>query len=148
MQQQLISLNVDLHQLQQDGYDIEVKGGHLVVRHIPYVTPGKQLDYGTLVCVLNYASPTKLSPPPDHTIYFIGETPCNSSGQPLVAIINNSSRQQLTNDLIVNHYFSSKPVSGNYPNYHEKIRTYSEILSIHAKVVDSTVTTKPKKQSK
>lgn len=148
MQQQLISLNPDLFQLQEEGYDIEVKGGHLVVRQIPYVTPAKLLSYGTLVCVLNYGSPTRVSPPPDHTIYFIGAEPCNASGQPLTSIINSSAKQILTNELTVDHYFSSKPLTGNYPNYYEKIRTYSEILSIHAKAIDNTVTTKPKKQQR
>lgn len=143
MQQQLISLNPDLNRLQEEGYDIEVKGGHLVVRQIPYVTPYKNVAYGTLVCVLNYATPTKISTPPDHTIFFNGETPCNADGQPLVAIINNSNSQQLTNELLVTHYFSSKPSSGNYPNYYEKIRTYAEILSINAKAIDIQVTTKP-----
>jgi len=123
MQQQLISLNPDLHRLQEEGYDIEVKGGHLVVRQIPYATPSKNVAYGTLVCVLNYATPT-----------------------PLVAIINNSNRQQLTSELLVTHYFSSKPSSGNYPNYYEKIRTYAEILSINAKAIDIAVTTKPFKK--
>jgi hypothetical protein len=147
MQQQLISLNPDLNRLQEEGYDIEVKGGHLVVRKIPYATPSKNVAYGTLVCVLNYATPTKISTPPDHTIFFCGETPCNSDGQPLVAIINNSNKQQLTSEILVTHYFSSKPSSGNYPNYYEKIRTYAEILSINAKAIDIAVTTKPFKKS-
>lgn len=146
MQQQLINLNPDLNRLHEEGYDIEVKGGHLVVRQIPYATPTKSVALGTLICVLNYASPTKISTPPDHTISFNGETPCNSNGQPLDAIINNSNRLQLTNELMATHYFSSKPLSGNYLNYYEKIRTYAEILSIHAKAIDRTVTTKPFKK--
>ena len=147
MQQQLISLNPDLNRLQEEGYDIEVKGGHLVVRQIPYATPSKNVAYGTLVCVLNYATPTKISTPPDHTIFFCGEMPCNSDGQPLVAIISNSNRQQLTSELLITHYFSSKPSSGNYSNFYEKIRTYAEILSINAKAIDIKVTTKPLKKA-
>lgn len=145
MQQQLISLNPDLNRLKKEGYDIEVKGGYLLVRQIPYATSSKSVALGTLICVLNYASPTKISTPPDHTIFFNGETPCNAIGQPLDAIINNSNRQQLTNELFATHYFSSKPLSGNYPNYYEKIRTYAEILSIHAKANDSKATIKPLK---
>lgn len=144
---QLINHNPDLNRLQEEGYDLEVKGGHLVVRQIPYVTPSKNVALGTLVCVLNYASPTKISTPPDHTIFFFGETPCNSNGQALDAIINNSNRQQLTSEILVTHYFSSKPLSGNYANYYEKIRTYAEILSINAKVIDSTVTARPFKKA-
>jgi len=147
MPQQLINLNPDLNRLQEEGYDIEVKGGYLVVRQIPYATSTKNIAVGTLICILNYASPSRISTPPDHTIFFSGETPCNSDGQPLVAIINNSNRQQLTSELLATHYFSSKPLSGNYPNYYEKIRTYAEILSINAKAIDNSVTTKPFKKS-
>lgn len=143
MQQPLINLNPDLKRLQDDGYDIEVIGGHLVVRHIPYATPSKNVAFGTLICVLTYSSPTKISTPPDHTIYFNGETPCNKDAQPLDSIINNANSHQLTTELAATHYFSSKPVAGNYPSYYEKIRTYAEILSINAKAIDSSVTTKP-----
>jgi hypothetical protein len=146
MQQQLISLNPDLNRLHEDGFDISISGGYLIVRQIPYVTINQQVALGELICVLTYASPTIVSPPQDHTIYFSGETPCNSTGVALDSIINNSQRQQLTTEIIATHYFSSRPISGNYPNYFEKIRTYSEILSIHAKAIDKDVTTKPKKQ--
>lgn len=148
MQQQLINLNSDLNQLYLDGYDIVVNGGHLIVHQIPYVTPEKIVDYGSLVCVLTYTSPTKVSPPHDHTIFFMGHTPCDANGVALNSIINHSNRQQLTTEIIVSHYFSSKPISGNYPNYYEKIRTYAEILSIHAKSIDNSLTTKPKRYSR
>ena len=144
MPQQLINHSPDLKRLQDEGYELEVSGGHLIVHHIPYVNPEKEIKYGTLVCVLTLAGPSRTGRPPDHTIYFSGETPCNSDGSTLNSIINNSNRQQLTETIVVNHYFSSKPQSGNYENYYEKIRTYSEILSAQAKAIDCTVTTKPK----
>ncbi len=143
MQQQLISHSPDLKRLLDEGYEFEIKGGHLVVHHIPYVTPAKEIKYGKLVCVLTLAGPSRTGKPQDHTIYFSGETPCNSDGSVLIAIINNSSRQQLAEDLIVNHYFSSKPTSGNYENYYEKVRTYSEILGAQARAINCTVTARP-----
>lgn len=146
MPQQLINHSPDLKRLQDEGYEFEVSGGHLIVHHIPYVNPEKEIKYGTLVCVLTLASPNRTARPPDHTIYFCGETPCNADGTALTSIINNSNRQQLTESILVNHYFSSKPASGNYENYYEKVRTYSEILSAQAKSIDNTVTTKPNKQ--
>ena len=146
MPQQLINHSPDLKRLQDEGYELEVSGGHLIVHHIPYVNPEKKIKYGTLVCVLTLASPNRTARPPDHTIYFCGETPCNADGTVLTSIINNSNRQQLTESILVNHYFSSKPASGNYENYYEKVRTYSEILSAQAKSIDNSVTTKPNKQ--
>lgn len=144
MQQQLINLNPDLQQLWDEGYGLEVNGGHLLAHHIPYVNPNKEVKYGILVCVLTLATPSKVARPQDHTIYFCGETPCDANGLALTAIINNSQPQQLTSTILVNHYFSSKPASGNYDNYYDKIRTYSEILSAQAKAIDPTVTTKPR----
>jgi hypothetical protein len=146
MQQQLINLSADLKRLQDEGYDMEISGDkYLLVHHIPYVTLNKEIKYGTLVCILNLrgTNTTNLSPPADHTIYFQGETPCNSDGSPLTAIINNSNPNRLTETINVNHYFSSKPAAGNYPNYFEKIRTYAEILLAQAKSINDSVTTRP-----
>ena len=143
MQQQLINHSPDLMQLQEEGYLFEISGGHLIVHHIPYVTASKEIKYGSLVCSLTLASPTRTGKPPDHTIYFCGDTPCHADGTTLCDIINNSNRQQLSESIVVNHYFSSKPKWGNYQNYYDKVRTYSEILSAQAKVIDSKVNTKP-----
>jgi hypothetical protein len=148
MQQQLINLNSDLHQIWSEGYDVRVCGGYLLVHHIPYVTPHKIVDYGTLVCPLTLAGPNRIGKPKDHTIHFKGETPCHYDGTPLIEIINNSKTVQLTEEIVVNHYFSSKPRSGKYSDYYEKIRTYSEILSSQAKAIDSLVTSKPHKNER
>lgn len=143
MQQQQINLNDDLGKLRDAGYDLEVDGGHLLVHQIPYVNADKKIKFGTIVTVLTYASPNIIGLPQDHTVYFKGEIPCDHNGEQLSSIINNSTTIQLTEKIVVNHYFSSKPKSGNYPNYFEKIRTYGEILSAQAKALDPSVSAKP-----
>ncbi len=148
MHQQLISLSPDLKKLSDEGYDLEISGGHLLVHHIPYLNSSLKVMLGTLVTPLTLASPTHAGKPKDHTIYFCGEAPCDKDGKILSSIINNSHNQQLSGSILVNHYFSSRPVSGNYPDYYEKIRTYSEILSSQASAVDNTVTSKIKKEIK
>lgn len=146
MLQQLINHNTDLNRLHEDGYQLEVNGGHLLAHQIPYVNENAEIKLGTLVCVLTFASPTRLAPPQDHTIFFCGEKPCDKNGAPLDAIINNSNSQQLANSILVNHYFSSKPKAGNYANYYDKIRTYAEILSSQAMAIDKMVTAKPNRK--
>ena len=37
MSQQLISRNPDLRRLREEGYDIELRAGHLLVKGVPYV---------------------------------------------------------------------------------------------------------------
>lgn len=148
MQPLLISHSPDLLKLWETGYDIEINGSQfLLAHHIPYVTSSKEIKYGSLVCVLTLVTPTRAGVPPDHTIYFIGEIPCDSNGIALNSIINNTALHNLAGGIVVNHYFSSKPIGGNYPDYYEKVRTYAEILSREARAIDSSVTCRPKKSA-
>lgn len=147
MLQQLISHNPDIARLIEEGYQVSLseQGGHLIVRHIPYLTFELKVEYGTFVTLLHLNSPSKVGPPPDHTIYFQGKTPHNADGAALTAVINNSNKANV-GGIDVDHYFSSKPASGNYPNYYEKIRTYGEILGSQAREIDPSATAKPDKQ--
>lgn len=136
MQQQLINHNPDLAKLKAKGYEMEVKSGqYLLVHQIPFVNEKKEIKNGTLVCTLDLVSPSRVGKPKNHTAFFIGETPCDYNGQPLKAIINNSRTQNLTTDITVNHYFSSKPAYGYYRDYYEKIHTYATILTSHAEAI-------------
>lgn len=130
MLQQLINHNSDIKDLHSKGFDIEVLGGQfLLVHQVPYINRQKQIKKGTLVCVLTLSNPKTLSKPKDHTIHFIGETPCDFNGNPLKGLINNSNKRKLSQDITVNHFFSSKPITGNYKNYYDKVNTYVKILS-------------------
>jgi hypothetical protein len=130
MQQLLIDHSPDLKKLQDSGFNLEISGGqYLLVHHIPYLNPVREIKDGTLVCTLTLSTPTKTGPPQNHTAYFIGETPCDSNGNALIGIINNSNSQKLSDNLTINHYFSAKPPSGNYVDNYEKVRTYYMILS-------------------
>lgn len=144
MLQQLINHSPDIKKLVDDGYDLEIIGGaYLLARNIPFVTSTRQVSYGTIVTVLTLVAPNQVGVPPDHTVYFIGDKPCDAQGQPLMSIINSSGNQQLATDIQINHYFSSKPISGNYRDYYEKVRTYAEILSAQAKILDPQVSARP-----
>ncbi len=144
MSLQMINHSPDLLRLQEEGYRLSIRNNQfLVVDHCPYVNSNKEIKYGQLVCVLSLAGPNRTGTPPDHTIYFVGETPCDASGSPLTGIINNSTRQRLVEELIIDHYFSSKPVSGAYKDYYDKVRTYAEILGAQARTIDKNATEKP-----
>lgn len=146
MQQQLINLSPDIKRLLDDGYELEISGGHLLVHHIPYVNKNKDIDYGSLVCILNKVGPNRIGAPHDHTIYFRGQVPCHADGTSMDSIINNSNEQQLTPSILVNHYFSSKPKTGKYKDYYEKVRTYAEILTAQAREINPSVTYRPNKK--
>jgi molybdopterin/thiamine biosynthesis adenylyltransferase len=143
MLQQLINHSPDLKKLSDEGFDIEVNGGHLLVHQIPYVNSICEIKYGTIVTVLNFVTPNKVGRPPDHTVHFCGEIPFDHKGTPLTSIINNSNTNKLTDAITVNHFFSSKPSCGYYLDYYEKISTYAEILASQARKLDQNVSSKP-----
>jgi len=71
--------------------------------------------------------------------YFIGEYPYRADGSRLSQIEHASQQQQLGENLVVQHSFSSKPQSGSYPDYHAKMTTYAELLSNQAQLIDPNV---------
>jgi hypothetical protein len=147
MEQQLINHSPDLSRLCEEGFDLEISGGQLLVHHIPYVNADKKVKLGTLVCSLTLATTTRVGKPPDHTAYFIGEMPCQANGTSMTAsIVNHSTRTQIAENLWGDHYFSSRPACGFYDDYYQKARTYAEILCSQARVIDPTVTYRPHKK--
>ncbi len=140
MSQQLINLSSDLKQLRDEGYEIEVNGGHLIVHHIPYVNSKCEIKYGKLISTLTLNNNITIRPD-NHVISFMGEHPCNKDGTIITAIQHASPNQRLLDGLILNHSFSNKPSNG-YPDYYQKVTRYIEIISAQAKAIDATVTAK------
>lgn len=144
----LISHNPDMMRLWEAGYDMEFVGGQfLLVHQIPYVNLASEIRFGTIVCILTPLTPLVLGKMDDHTIRFVGETPCHIDGRRYDEIIIGDAIQILIPGLTVNFHFSSKPKgTGIYPDFYEKVRTYAEILSAPAKALDPTVTCRPRKE--
>lgn len=139
MSQRPISLSDDLRRLRDEGYDIVILAGFLLLRDVPYVTTDRKVARGTLVSPLTLAGDVTC-PPDDHVARFSGETPCDSTGAPLTKIINNSIQEMLAEGLVVNFLFSSRPSGGKYENYFQKMRTYVAILQSHAQAIEPAVT--------
>jgi hypothetical protein len=140
MSNRLINRNTDLKHLRDDGYEIEVRGGHLIVHHIPYVNSNREVKIGKLISTLVLNNDNTLKPD-THVIHFMGEHPCNNDGSIIAAIQHSVVNQQLFDDVILNLSFSNKPANG-YENYYEKVTGYAEIITAQAKSIDPKVTAK------
>lgn len=141
MLQQLLSHSPDLKRLQEEGYELEVKGGYLLIHQIPYVTNQREIKRGVLVTELSLANNSTTSRPSTHVINFIGDFPCNSDGSIISAIQHSSHNKDLGNGIVINHSFSNKPQNG-YMNYYEKVDTYAKVISSPAKNINPLVTEK------
>lgn len=139
MSQQLISRSADLRRLRDEGFDIEIRSGYVLTKGVPYVNASKQVKLGTLVSELTLAGDVT-APPSTHVAFFAGEHPCNADGSKLAKIEHSSARQQLDQNLAVDHSFSAKPLSGRYNDYYEKITTYVAIIGGPAQALDAGVT--------
>ena len=140
MSQQLINHNHDLKRLRDDGYEVEIIAGYLVMRNVPYVNAGKQVLYGMLVSELSLSGDLTVTPQ-THVINFAGEYPCDDDGKRLEKIVNSENASKLAEGLMVNYTFSSKPVAG-YKDYYDKMTTYEKILSGPAQAIDPTASAK------
>ena len=89
MLHQHISHNPDFIKLQAEGFDMEVRGGYLLVHHVPFLTKDGTLDYGSLRIDLNISG-TQLLPPSNHTAYWCGDQPCLESGAFVPSLVNSA----------------------------------------------------------
>ena len=136
----LISRSPDLRRLDEEGFELQIRGGYLLVHAVPYVKSDGSLGRGKLVC------PLALDPmgavtvaPGDHTIYFAGDTPCHRDGMPLTSIIHSSAHQTLADGIEVDHYLSSKPAgTGRYADLYDKVVAYEGHLGRPARSHDPT----------
>ena len=139
MSQQLISRSPDLKRLRDEGYDIKVQSGYLLINDVPYVNSKKEVNRGVLVSTLTLAGDVTTRPD-NHVMYFAGDHPCNQDGSEIVQI-KHGGRTTL-GDITVDHSFSAKPTSGYYEDYYAKVTTYVAILSGRAQAIDPEVTAK------
>lgn len=139
MSQQLINLNPDLKRLRDEGFEIEVHGGYIIIHHVPYVNSKKEIKLGALVSSLTLVNHKKVNKPDSHTIYFSPEDPCNIDGSLITAIIHSQTNIVIKPGLTVTRMFSNKP-PGGYGNYYEKFINYIRIISAPAKALDENIT--------
>jgi hypothetical protein len=142
MSQRPINRSADLKKLRDEGYDLEVRSGCLLVKDVPYVNSGKVVGRGILVIKLVLAD-DQTGRPDTHVAYFAGDHPCNEDGSEIAKIKHGSNAHSLAEGVPVNHSFSAKPKpADSYPDYYAQVTTYVSIISGPAQRIDPTVTAK------
>jgi hypothetical protein len=142
MSQQPIDRSPDLRKLRNEGYDLEVVAGYLVVRDVPYLRAKGTVDRGILVCALTLAANIAAAPT-DHTAYFVGAHPCNADGSQMTQIVNSVQSVRISDGITTSYYLSAKPKPrDSYVDFHEKVTTYIRRLSEPAEEIDPGITAK------
>lgn len=139
MSPRLIALNPDLKKLRDEGYDVAIHGGYVLLRDVPYVDANRQVKRGVLFSALNLANDRTLAPS-DHVAIFAGEYPCDENGSPIERIRCGPNAVEI-GGITTSFNFSAKPKpAGNYPDYYAKMSTYAAILGGPAALIDAKAT--------
>ncbi|WP_321812501.1 MULTISPECIES: ThiF family adenylyltransferase [unclassified Burkholderia] len=136
MSRLLIARSPDLQQLRNEGYDLEVRGGYLLIKDVPYVSSAREIKRGILISTLELNG-DQTTKPTTHVAMWTGEHPCHHDGRIIAAITNPSQGQDLGNDVRADFTFSAKTA---YRDYHHKMTTYIGRITGEAQVIDPTVT--------
>lgn len=132
MSHALISRSPDLQKLQNEGYDIFIKQGYLLVRDIPYVNANREVKLGILASQLDLSG-DQTCKPKNHVSYWIGEHPCYSDGKKIKEIQNSSGAKKLYEGVVADFTFSAK---APYSDYYHKLTTYIGCIYREAKKLD------------
>lgn len=136
MSRQLIARSPDLLRLQNEGYDIEVRVGFLLVKDVPYVSTTREIKRGVLISALELSG-DQTTRPQNHVAMWTGEHPCHQDGRIIDAITNSSAAQDLGGGIRADFTFSAKAA---YRDYHHKMTTYLARICGEAQAIDPSVT--------
>lgn len=140
----LIARSPDLQKLVAEGYELEIRAGHLLVHHVPYVNGAKKVRFGTLITTLMLAG-ERTTTPDTHVAFLAcaeaGEVPHTREGKAYPHIIG--GRHELAKGVVADHQFSTKPKPRDaYADYHEKVTTYIAALGQAATLIEPEATAK------
>lgn len=137
MSSELISRSPDLKSLYDDGFELSILDGHLLITNVPYVTTQREIRRGDLIIPLAMAGDVTAKPP-KHVVYFRGEYPCHREGAPIEGV-RHGARAERSPRLIADFSFSNKPPNG-FTDYNQLVRNYVNIISGPAESLDPTAT--------
>jgi molybdopterin/thiamine biosynthesis adenylyltransferase len=142
MSHRLISRNPDLKQLRDEGYEIEITGGYVVV-HVPYVDSAPSVQQGALAFPYTEAGGI-VDKPRDHTCFWVGKPPCQRDGAVMLGIKAGDSHSEIRPGMVATMQLSTKPrvepgATYTEPNFYVKFKRYIQIITPAAESLDATV---------
>ena len=142
MSHPLIDRNEPLRRLRDEGYEIEVTSGYVLV-HVPYVDSSASVQFGTLA--YDYTdSGFVLAAPRDHTALWCGKPPCHRDGREMVGIKASDVSTQIRPGVTATINLSNKPRvegGGNYvePDLYVKFKRYIGLICPAAESLDPKI---------
>jgi molybdopterin/thiamine biosynthesis adenylyltransferase len=139
MSRRPIDRSPELKKLRDEGFDIEVADGYLLMHDVPYVNEKREVKRGILMAALNLTNDIA-QPPSDHQSKWAGDCPCNEDGS-----IMQGLGPTLSPMVIAKHQvkwnFSCKPKPADkYDDFHHKMSQYAIKISGPAIAIEPAMT--------
>jgi hypothetical protein len=135
----VVSRNEDLKRLRDEGYDVVIEQGFLLVRGVPFVNEQRQVGRGTLVSALTLTG-EHAEAPDTHVVMWIGDFPCREDGT-RIEQLSHEDAKDLGGGLAVDFGFSNKPAAGLL-DHHAKMTHYANIIEGPARAIEPEATSK------
>ncbi|MDA8383203.1 MAG: ThiF family adenylyltransferase [Betaproteobacteria bacterium] len=129
-----------IQRLVDEGHEVTIGGGYLIVDRIPYLTSARQIAWGALICKYrNVDGVPQLDN--DHQCWFTGSMPHRADGTPLEGPLVSDKQAQMIANRPVQMRFSNKPepIGDFFDNHYNKVTHYIRKLSRHARDIDPAV---------
>jgi hypothetical protein len=139
MSRQPIDRSPSLKQLRDEGYDVDVIDGYLLIRDVPYLNSNREAKRGILISDLRLNNDVALAPN-DHQTKWSGDHPCNEDGSPIQGLGSSPVTVKI-GGVEVTFNFSCKPKPADvYRDFHHKMSHYVAKISGPAQTKDPTLT--------
>lgn len=129
-----------IQRLVDEGHDVTIDGGYLIVDRVPYVTSDREVGWGALICPYrNIDGVPQLDN--DHQCWFTGAVPHQADGTSLEGQLVSEKQPQTVAGRAVQMRFSNKPepIGDFFDNHYNKVVHYIRKLSRHARDIDPAV---------
>ena len=129
-----------IQRLVDEGYEVTIDGGYLIVDRIPYVTSAREIAWGALICPYRSVDGVPQLDN-DHQCWFTGSMPHRADGTPLEGPLVSDKQAQMIANRPVQMRFSSKPepIGDFFDNHYNKVTHYIRKVSRHAWDIDPAV---------
>lgn len=129
-----------IQRLVDEGYEVTIDGGYLIVDRIPYVTSAREIAWGALICPYRSVDGVPQLDN-DHQCWFTGSMPHRADGTPLEGPLVSDKQAQMIANRSVQMRFSSKPepIGDFFDNHYNKVTHYIRKVSRHAWDIDPAV---------
>lgn len=129
--------SADLKRLRDEGYNIALVNGLLIVSDVPYVAPDLAVKRGQLRIMLRMAGNATL-PPDYHAVGWDGEQPSDAMGAPLAGM--GALGGPRVGGQGPSFTLCHKPDGREFHDYHELVTSYVNMLGQSAILIDPSCT--------